>query len=33
MLEAAGFKVAAEGDGRKFKGLAWLFMGVPTAVW
>eukprot|EP00439_Symbiodinium_sp_Y106_P045050 s4015_g5.t1 len=22
-------KVAAEGDGRKFKGLAWLFMGVP----
>ena len=26
-------KVAAEGDGRKFKGLAWLFMGVPRAAW
>ncbi|CAE7605946.1 petH [Symbiodinium pilosum] len=25
-------KVAAEGDGRKFKGLAWLFMGVPWSI-
>ena len=25
-------KVAAEGDGRKFKGLAWLFMGVPWSM-